>query len=58
MWTLRGLLDSASSAHTEIDGQWVPSRPTDCSRSLWKRVKEAWSVFTGRADCFLWPKGQ
>jgi len=23
-----------------------------------EKLKEAWAVFTGKADCFKWPEGQ
>ena len=59
MWTLRGLVDSAASAQTCINGEWVPSRPINWKyRTLWQRFREAWAVFRGKADCFKWPKGQ
>lgn len=43
----------------EIDGEWVPARPLNWQyRSLKQRIKEAYAVFTGKADAFIWPKGQ
>ena len=59
MWTLRGLIESSASNSTEINGRWVPSRPINWKyRTLWRRIKEAWAVFTGKADAFTWPEGQ
>jgi len=40
-----------------IDGDWVPARPLGRSGLLY-RLKAAWTVFTGRADALVWPKGQ
>jgi hypothetical protein len=28
MWTLRGLIDRANSTKAEINGKWVPARPS------------------------------
>ena len=59
MWTLRDLVDSAATTSTEIDGKWVPSRPINWKyRSIQQRIREAWAVFRGKADCFTWPEGQ
>ena len=59
MWSLRGLVDSCESTQTVINDKWVPARPINYKyRSLWQRVKEAWAVFWGKADCFKWPEGQ
>ena len=59
MWTLKGLLNSVNSVSAEINHKWVPSRPVNWQhRSFWQRVSEAWQVFTGKADCFIWPEGQ
>ena len=42
-----------------IDGKWVPARPINYRyRILKERLKEAYAVFTGRADAFTWPMGQ
>jgi hypothetical protein len=36
---------------------WFPARPLNHqARSLKERVKEAWMVFTGKADPFVWPE--
>jgi hypothetical protein len=59
IWTLRDLVDSCATTSTEIDGEWVPARPINWKhRSIVERIREAWAVFTGRAGCFRWPKGQ
>ena len=57
MWTLHDLQYHGIS--TCIEGEWVPARPINWKyRSLWCKLKEAWAVFTGKADCFKWPKNQ
>lgn len=33
---------------------WVPSRPVPCP-TLMDRIRDAWMVFTGRADVLIWP---
>lgn len=36
---------------------WFPARPLNYQfRSLRERIKEAWMVFRGRADAFVWPE--
>lgn len=50
---------SDSETLVEINGQWVPARPINHRyRSLCERFKDAWAVFTGKADVFTWPGGQ
>jgi hypothetical protein len=59
MWTLKSLIESAQSTQTCVDGQYVPARPINWQhRSLVERIREAWAVFTGHADVFVWPAGQ
>lgn len=59
MWTLKELLQSCNEVHVEIDGQWVPSRPINwLHRSFREKVREAWMVYKGEADCFIWPGKQ
>jgi hypothetical protein len=43
---------------TEIKGHgWFPARPIDYQcRTLRVRFREAWMVFTGKADPFVWPE--
>lgn len=44
-----------------IDGKYVPARPENFknrSLTLSIRAKRAWLVFTGKADCFMWPGNQ
>jgi len=57
MWTLKALLITVNETSVEINGRWVPSRPVSY-RTPWQRVREAWLVFTGVADCFVWPENQ
>lgn len=55
MYKLRDLLNW--SVQTEINGKWVPKKPISY-RTFWERVKDAWSVFWGNADCFIWPEDE
>lgn len=60
MYTLKYLVTEAGRNSTEINGKYVPARPLAPS-GLWGlkiRIKEAWAVFTGKADAFTWPEGQ
>ena len=58
MWELKDLIEHADKVHVYTsDDRWVPSRPVNYKyRSLKTKIKEAIMVFTGKADCFLWPK--
>ena len=59
MWTLRHLIKYVGSNSTEINGEWVPSRPINWTcRTIKERFIEAWSVFSGKAEPFTWPEGQ
>ena len=56
--TMQGLVDSQNTLK-EINGKWVPARPINYRfRTLRERIRDAWAVFTGRADAFRWPEGQ
>jgi len=60
MWTLKQLQDS-NVPMAYINNKWIPARPLNTKKeylSVWKRIKRAWAVFTGRADAFTWPEGQ
>lgn len=60
MWTLKGLLYWCKSNSCEINGVFVPVRPIPFF-GLWglqQRIKDAWAVFTGKAEAFKWPEGQ
>ncbi len=51
--------DTLTAASANINGKWVPARPINYRyRSLLERIREAWAVFAGKADAFLWPEGQ
>lgn len=40
----------------EIKGYgWFPARPLEYKTFI-QRFKEAWLVFTGKADPFIWPE--
>ena len=52
-------LQNTSDTLTEINGKWVPARSENYKfRTYGQRLKEAWAVFTGKADAFTWPEGQ
>jgi hypothetical protein len=57
MYTLERLIKSAQEVHTCIDGEYVPARPISGTFYL-QRLKDALAVYFGRADAFVWPKGQ
>ena len=41
----------------DLNGSWVPARPVNYKyRSLKQKLKDAWLVFTGKADPFIWPE--
>jgi len=60
MWTLKGLIEHASSTQAQINGKWVPARPLPVygRYGLWLRVQAAWAVLCGKAEAFTWPEGQ
>ena len=59
-WTLRELIDRASSVQAEINAKWVPARPLPMAGSygLLLRIRAAWAVLRGNADAFTWPENQ
>lgn len=58
MWTLKQLQDK-DAPQTYINEKWVPARPVNYQyRTLRECIKEAWLVFIGKADAFIWPEGQ
>ena len=60
IWNLKDLIESTASTHTEIQsGKWVPARPCNSRyRTMRQKFKEAWVVYTGKADAVIWPGGQ
>ncbi len=59
IWTLKELIKTCSSNQVEINGNWVPARPINYQyRTFSEKVREAWAVFTGKAEAFTWPEGQ
>jgi hypothetical protein len=59
MWTLKGLIEHCNQVSSEINGKWVPSRSINYTcRTLREKLREAWAVFKGKADCFYWPENQ
>lgn len=58
IWTLKHLQDR-EAPQAGINGKWVPARPLNYRyRTLKERITEAWKVFIGRAEAFVWPEGQ
>lgn len=60
MWTLEQLREKDIPMAC-IDNRWVPSRPENYKKknmTLLQRFKNAYAVFTGRAEAFIWPCGQ
>lgn len=59
MYTLQQLQTTNTTEAAKINGVWVPARPENHKyRTLRQRLREAWAVFTGKADAFTWPEGQ
>jgi len=59
MWKLKDLYNSCNEVQAEINKKWVPSRPINYKhRSFLTKVKEAYMVFVGKTDCFIWPENQ
>jgi len=61
MWQLKNLISHCSEVFVHIPDKdiWVPARPVNYKdRSFVEKIKEAWAVFTGKADVFKWPEGQ
>jgi len=57
MYDLKNLQNFDTTA--QINGKWVPARGVNYKYDSWiERFKDAWSVFTGKADAFKWPEGQ
>ena len=59
MWQLKDLFKHCNETQAEINGKYVPARPINYTvRTLRERAKEAYEVFSGKADCFYWPEKQ
>ena len=61
MWTLASLQHRDNGVNVRIDGMWVPARPVNYTKKhcgLLTRLYYAWYVVTGKAETFVWPKGQ
>jgi len=57
MYTVKEIQEYSCDAL--IGGKWVPARPLNHKvRSIRQKIREAWMVFTGKADALLWPRGQ
>jgi len=58
MWMLKELQDK-NMPMTCINGKWIPARPINYKcRTLKQRIKEAYAIFIGKAEAFVWPEGQ
>lgn len=57
MYKLENLIKYSNETQTEINGKWVPARPIRMF-GFWHDLKDAWAVFTGKADAFTWPENQ
>jgi len=59
MWTLKDLLNAATTTSCFINGKWVPARPINYRHeSIKARFRNAWAVFNGKADAVKWPENQ
>jgi len=58
IWTLKQLQDK-EMPQACINGKWVPARPLNYQcRTVIERIVEAWKIFTGKVEVFVWPEGQ
>jgi hypothetical protein len=57
MYKLESLIKDANNDQAEINGKWVPARPIRIY-GFWHDLKDAWAVFTRKADAVEWPEGQ
>lgn len=56
--TIKDLGRDCPQTHIEKHG-WFPARPLNWEcRSFSQKIKEAWLVFTGKADPFIWPEDE
>jgi hypothetical protein len=55
-FTVKSLIECATTVSTQIKGQYVPARPMPWPWA-W-RIRPAWEVLRGRADAVKWPEGQ
>lgn len=56
MYKLKDLCNSNTSTQLP-NGDWVPARGENHKfDSFKKRLKDAWCVFTRKADAFTWPE--
>ena len=59
IWKLKDIVNSAHECQVNINGKWVPARPINYTcRTFKEKLKDAWAVFTGKAEAFTWPEGQ
>ncbi len=61
MWNLYNLINHCNNNKARINGKWVPARPLNYKKgycSLKERIKNAWLVFTCKAEAFIWPENQ
>ncbi len=55
MLVLEDLLKWCNENQMEVNGKWVPARPINYRyRSFRKKLKEAYLVYKGEAECVLW----
>ena len=60
MWRLNELRDK-DIPRVYINNKWVPARPVNYQKkymTFWERIRNAYEVFTCRAEAFKWPMGQ
>jgi len=59
MITLESVHTAIQETQAEINGKWVPARSINHTvRTLREKLRDAWMVFTGKADALVWPEGQ
>jgi len=62
MWKLKELNNPADNCpQAFINRAWQSVRPENYKKHMltWKeRIRRAWLVFVGKADCFMWPEDE
>lgn len=61
MWTLKNLIEHCNTCSTFINNRWIPNRPLNGTikyASLKQRIKDAYAVFTCKAEAFIWTENQ
>lgn len=51
------LVETSQECQVKIDGKWVIARPINYRvDTIWDRLRDAWSVLTGKAEALFYYK--